>query len=358
MRIIFYGTPDIAVPYLEFAASAHDVVAVITQPDRPAGRGLTEKKSPVKEAAIKLGLPVFQPEHPSLIASMLNELGADLGLVVAYGNILKHDILETTRLGHINAHFSILPKYRGASPVAWALAQGEIRTGVTLFWLDKGMDTGPILLTKETSIGPNEDAHSLTERLKFIGIEALKEVLPQITLGRIPSVPQIGEPSYAPILKKEDGRIHFEKSASEIHNLARGLMLWPRAFFILTQQAESPNLSNRQSGPISKMEFESGIPSPTIGHMASLHSKGLRGDKRISVLKTEIGDLAGKAFPAPWGTILRVEQSRGFLLQCGQGSSLWIARVQPEGKNPMGAADFLNGQRLVAGRGLPLKRGE
>lgn len=319
MRIIFYGTPDIAVPYLEFAASGHEVAAVVTQPDRPSGRGLLGKKSYVKEAAIKLGVPIFQPEQPSQIASTLKDIDADLGLVVAYGRILKSDILNTTRLGHINTHFSILPKYRGASPVAWALVQGESRTGVTLFWLDEGMDTGPVFLTKETDIGLNEDAHSLMERLKSLGIEALKEAFSQIEAGQISRNPQIGQASYTPILKKEDGRIDFEKPALEIHNLARGLSIWPRAFFTLNT---------------------------------------LQGSRRVSVFKTEIGDLSGGIFPAPCGTILRVEQSRGFLLQCGQGSSLWITSVQPEGKNPMGAADFLNGQRLSAGRGLPLKRGE
>lgn len=319
MRIIFYGTPAIAVPYLELAAKTHTVVAVVTRPDRPSGRGLGAQKTPVKEAAQNLGLPVFQPERPSEIVSQLRELDADLGLVIAYGNLLKPDVLNAARLGHLNVHFSLLPKYRGSSPVAWALVQGETRAGVTLFWLDEGMDTGPILLAKETEIAPDEDAISLMERLKALGLEATKEALNQIPRGRISRFPQEGPTSRAPLLKKEDGLIDFEKPALQIHNLVRGLAIWPRAYFILN--------------------------SP-------------QGEKRVSVLKTETGSLAAGVFPAPWGTILRVEQSRGFLLQCGQGSSLWISRVHPEGKSPMGAADFLNGQRLGAGRGLPLKRGE
>lgn len=319
MRIIFYGTPDIAVPYLELAAAHHEIVAVITQPDRPAGRGLESKKSPVKKRALELGLPVFQPERPSQIVSILKDFQADLGIVIAYGRILKQDILEIPRHGHINVHFSILPNYRGASPVAWALVQGETKTGVSIFWLDAGMDTGPLILTKETEIPPDEDASSLTDRLKLLGVEALKEALSQISMGEMIRIPQTGKPSFAPILRKENGSINFEKTAQEIHNQVRGLILWPRAYFILNTP---------------------------------------QGEKRVLILKTERGDPTGRAFPAPWGTILRVEQTRGFLLQCGQGSSLWITRVQPEGKSSMAAADFLNGQRLDVGRGLPLKRGE
>ena len=319
MRTLFYGTPSIAVSYLQLAAEESEVVAVITQPDRPVGRGLETKPTPVKEAALKLKLPVLQPERPSEIAAQIKSFDADLGIVIAYGQILKPDVLKAARLGHINVHFSLLPKYRGSAPVPWALVNGETKTGVSLFWLDEGMDTGPLLSQKEAEILPTENASQLMEKLEPIGLDLLKTALEQISHGDYLKTPQEGAPSYAPLLKKTDGLIDFENSAVQIHNLVRGLFIWPRAYFVLR---DSP------------------------------------GDKRVSVLQTSLNSAFSSPFPAPIGTILRVEQQRGFLLQCGQGSSVWISRVQPEGKSPMGAAEFLNGRRLTAGHSLPLKRGK
>ncbi len=319
MRTLFYGTPLLAVPYLELAAQELNVVAVITQPDRPLGRGLVTKPGPIKEAALKLNLPVLQPERPSEISQEIQALNADLGIVIAYGRILKTDILKAPRLGHINLHFSLLPKYRGSAPVPWALINGETKTGVSIFWLDEGMDTGPILSQKEAEILPHENATQIMEKLEPLGLGLLKNALQEIARGRYPQTSQEGTPSYAPLLRKADGLINFENSALRIHNLVRGLVLWPRAYFIL---------------------------------------KDSSGEKRVSVLQTTLEATSGTPFPAPIGTLLRVEQERGFLIQCGQGSSVWISRVQPEGKSPMGAAEFLNGRRLTVGKAFPLKRGE
>ncbi len=318
MRTLFYGTPGLAVPYLKLVAEESNVAAVITQPDRPMGRGLDTKPGPIKEAALKLNLPVFQPERPSEISREIQALNADLGIVIAYGRILKTDILKSTRLGHLNVHFSLLPKYRGSAPVPWALVHGEKKTGVSLFWLDEGMDTGPLFSQKEVEILPQENAAQVMEKLEILGLHLLKDALQKIAHGHYPQIPQEGTPSYAPLLKKSDGLINFENSATQIHNLVRGLILWPRAYFIL---------------------------------------KDSSGEKRISILQSALEPSSGAPFPAPIGTLLRVEQERGFLIQCGYGSSVWISRVQPEGKSPMGAAEFLNGRRLTMGQSLPLKRG-
>jgi methionyl-tRNA formyltransferase len=158
LKTIFFGTPETAVPFLRLLAKETRVVAVVSQPDKPAGRGLEVAPTPVKKAALELGLKVLQPAKPSEIAAELKALGADFGVVVAYGRILKTDVLASTRLGLLNAHFSLLPKYRGAAPVQWALVNGETKTGVSLFWLDEGMDTGPVQDMTETAVGPDEDA--------------------------------------------------------------------------------------------------------------------------------------------------------------------------------------------------------
>ena len=178
MRIVFFGTPETAVPFLEEAVRGHEVAAVVSQPDKPAGRGLSVAPTPVKKRALELGLKVLQPARPSDAASELAALNCDLAVVVAYGRILKPDILSAARLGAINVHFSLLPKYRGAAPVQWALVHGESRTGVTIFWLDEGMDTGPVQLVRETQVGPEEDAGALLARLTRIGTEGLGRRFP------------------------------------------------------------------------------------------------------------------------------------------------------------------------------------
>lgn len=314
MKILFYGTPQIAVPYLELLSSREQVVAAVTQPDKPAGRALKVQASPVKKRALELGIRVFDPKSPSAIGEDLKGLGPDLAVVVAYGRILKPDALGIPRLGTLNVHYSLLPKYRGAAPVQWALSRGETRTGITIFWLDEGMDTGPVLLARELGIGPEEDAPTLLERLTLSGIGALEEALDEIAAGRLRREPQSGTPSLAPLIKKDDARIRLAQSAGEIHNLVRGMRLWPRAFLDMRP------------------------PSPM----------------RVLVLKTRMEPDSAPAVPASPGKIIRVEPGRGFLVQCAGSSRLWFLTVQPEGKKPVNAADFLNGLRLGAGDFLPV----
>jgi methionyl-tRNA formyltransferase len=245
---------------------------------------------------------VHQPAKPADIADALRSLKPDLTVVVAYGRLLKADVLSVPRLGSLNAHFSLLPKYRGAAPVQWALVKGETKTGVTLFWLDEGMDTGPIQAQAPADIGPDEDAPALLARLTALGVTLLDRELDALAAGRVVREPQLGEPSLAPLIKREDAAIDLNKDARSIHDLVRGFRSWPRA---------------------------------SLG--------------KELVLKTALAgpsDPPGKGIP---GTVLSVERSRGLLVECGSRSRLWFLEVQSEGKKPLAAVDFANGRRLAVG---------
>ncbi|MBI4423654.1 MAG: methionyl-tRNA formyltransferase [Elusimicrobia bacterium] len=306
MRLLFFGTPGIAVPFLEACAREHDVLAVVTRPDKPAGRGLALTPPPVKEAAQRLGLPALQPAaSPSELAPALKALGADAAIVVAYGKILKPDLLASTRLGFLNVHFSLLPKYRGAAPIQWSLIRGETRSGVTVFWLDEGMDTGPVQAVRETEIGPDEDAPSLAARLTALGVELLSETLRAFDAG-VRRQPQTGEPSLAPRLTRADARVSLSWAAREVHDRVRGLRGGPTAYF------------------------------------------EVRGSP-VNLLRTSLETAEGPGRP---GFLVRVAAGGGFLIECLTGT-LWVHEVQPQGKRPLPAADFLNGLRLKAGDRLP-----
>jgi methionyl-tRNA formyltransferase len=312
LKTIFFGTPETAVPFLRLLAKRTQVLAVVSQPDRPAGRGLETAPTPVKAAALELGLKVLQPVKPSEIASELKALGADLAVVVAYGRILKADALSSTRLGFMNAHFSLLPKYRGAAPVQWALVRGEKKTGVSLFWLDEGMDTGPVQAMRETDVDPDEDAGALLSRLTALGVEMLDAELTALENGRVVRRPQEGGATTpAPLIKREDARVDLTRPAGEIHDLVRGFRLWPKAYL-----------------------EKNGVP-------------------RLQVLKTTRAAPNDPAASGRPGRVLSVDRDRGILVECGSSSRLWFLAVQPEGKKTLNAADFANGLRLAAGGLLP-----
>ncbi|MBI5201981.1 MAG: methionyl-tRNA formyltransferase [Elusimicrobia bacterium] len=304
---MFFVTPENDVPFLEASRRDNDVLAVVTRPDKPAGRGLELTPPPVKSAALRLGLPVHQPAgSPSELTPMLKALGADAALVVAYGKILKSDLLGATRLGFLNTHFSLLPKYRGAAPIQWSLVKGEKTTAVTLFWLDEGMDTGPIQAVAETEVGPNEDAPALAARLTALGVDLVLKEFAGFDAS-VRRVVQAGEPSLAPRLTKADAKVSFDQKAAEIHNRVRGL----------------------RGGPIAYFECK-GVP--------------------VNLLKTSVETENGEGRP---GTLVRVAGRDGFLIECGVGK-LWVHEVQPQGKKPLPAADFLNGLRLKPGDRLPV----
>jgi methionyl-tRNA formyltransferase len=238
VKLVYLGTPAFAVPTLERAVEAgHEVLAVFTQPDRPKGRGQKDAMPPVKEAALLLGLPVHQPERirkPEVV-EQLRALAPDAMVVVGYGQIIPQAILDIPPQGIINVHASLLPKYRGAAPIQWAIARGESRTGVTTMKIDAGLDTGDMLLKWETEIGPDETAVKLGARLAVAGADLLVKTLDELDTIE-PEKQDHAQASYAPILKKEDGRIDWSMSAEEIVNRMRGFEPWPGCYGSLRGQ--------------------------------------------------------------------------------------------------------------------------
>ena len=234
MRIVFMGTPEFAVPSLKALLESEDkVAALVAQPDKPKGRGLKPSPPPTRIIAEAYGIPVLQPPgiRTEGFLRELASLGPDLICVAAYGKILPKAILELPQYGCINVHASLLPKYRGAAPINWAIARGETVTGVTIMRMDEGMDTGDILLTRETPIEYDDTGETLTQKLSLAGAELLLQAIAGLKKGHL--VPQKQDnalATYAPMLKKEDGRIDWNNTAGSIRNLIRGMLPWPGAF--------------------------------------------------------------------------------------------------------------------------------
>lgn len=302
MKIVFMGTPDFAVPCLErLLADGHEIPAVFCQPDKPKGRGYKLAAPPVKEAALAHGLPVHQPTklRDGTVAAQLRELAPDLLVVVAYGRMLPADSLEIPPLGCINIHGSLLPKLRGAAPIQWSVINGDTVTGVTSMYMAEGMDTGDMILKKETPIGPGETAGALFDRLAVLGAECLSETLAQVAAGTAPRIPQEEAlATFAPPIQKEMAWLDFSKSPEEVCNLVRGLN-----------------------------------PSPVAKTMVA--------GKLVKVLKAR--PVAGRT-GAP-GLIL---DEKGFVVGCGDGA-VALEQVQPEGKKPMDGAAWIRGLRLSGG---------
>ncbi|HAH05388.1 MAG TPA: methionyl-tRNA formyltransferase [Elusimicrobia bacterium] len=309
MRLLFLGSPGEAVPFLEACAREHEVAAVLTQPDKPSGRGLKLSPPPVKLAAQRLGLRVLQPADPAEPAPELQALGADMAVVVAYGRILKPEVLASTRHGFLNVHFSLLPRWRGAAPVAWTLLSGERRSGVSLFWIEEGLDTGPLQRQAPEDVREDDDEPTLMSRLVDLGVRELGSALGEVAEGRVRREPQAGEPTRAPKLHAAIARLDFKQSAEEFHNRVRALQGGPKPYLLLKVPGREQPL-------------------------------------RVAVLKTALE--AGAEGPGEAGDLVRVERSRGILIRLRSGR-LWISQVQPEGKKPVFSADFLNGLRLGPG---------
>jgi methionyl-tRNA formyltransferase len=235
MILVFCGTPQFAVPTLERLVEAgHSIPLVVTQPDRPRGRGMEMAVSPVKDAALRLGLPVQQPaaiKNNVEFRDQLAAIGADAIVVVGYGRIIPQWMIDLPRLGNLNLHASLLPKYRGAAPIQWAIANGESITGVTTMRIDAGLDTGDILLQREIPVGTEDTAETLGPRLAMIGSDLMVETLLGLASGQVRPIPQDhSQASLAPILKKEDGRMDFTRSASALFDRLRGFQPWPGAY--------------------------------------------------------------------------------------------------------------------------------
>ncbi|CZR98094.1 MULTISPECIES: methionyl-tRNA formyltransferase [Clostridioides] len=234
MKIVFMGTPDIAVPCLQkIIDEKYDILGVVTQPDKPKGRGKKLGMSPVKELAIENNIPVYQPikARDEEFIDTMKSLNPDVVVVVAFGQILPKEILEIPKLGCINVHVSLLPKYRGAAPINWVIINGEEKTGVTTMYMDEGLDTGDMILKTEVNLDENITAGELHDKMMNMGAETLKETLKLIEEGTAPREVQNHEEfSYAPIMNKSLGNIDFSKNAMEIHNLIRGVNPWPSAY--------------------------------------------------------------------------------------------------------------------------------
>ena len=314
MRIVFCGTPQFAVPTLEhlLAQSEIEIVGVITQPDRPRGRGQEVSFSPVKEAALAANLAVHQPEKIRAAESetLLQKLAPDCLVIIAYGQIIPARLLPIPKLGWINLHPSLLPKYRGAAPINWAIVNGETRTGVTTMRIDAGMDTGDMLLRCEIEIGAKETAPELAARLSQSGAPLMAETLRGLAAGTIAAKAQNqANASYAPMLKKEDGRIDWNRPAMEIFNRMRGFAPWPGAY--TTFRGQSCQVWGE---PVSK----------------------------------EVGaGLAGGAVGVAPGTLFGDENE--LFVWCGDTTVLCVRVVQVEGRKPVKASDFANGARLKSG---------
>ena len=288
MRLVFLGTPEFAVPSLDAVVrGGHEIAAVLTQPDRPRGRGQRTGFSPVKEAALRLGLTVYQPERvrrPEAVEYLRNR-APEAMVVVGYGQIIPQVVIDLAPLGIINVHGSLLPAYRGAAPVQWAIARGETRTGVTTMRIDEGLDTGDMLLKAETEIGPEENAAELGRRLATMGADLLVRTLEGLARGAIvPEKQDSSRATLAPILKKEDGLIDWTLPATAIHNRVRGFQPWPGAYTSFRGQTLGIWRSRVREGQGIAGEFATTRPPAVFSGdgILELLEVQLEGRKRVS----------------------------------------------------------------------------
>lgn len=314
MRIIFCGTPQFAVPTFKhlLAQIEFQIVAAITQPDRPRGRGQEVSFSPVKETALAAGITVHQPEkiRAPEAQELLQKLAPDAIVIIAYGQIIPARLLPIPKLGWINLHASLLPKYRGAAPINWAIVNGETKSGVTSMRIDAGMDTGEMLLQRELDIGPSETAPELAARMSELGASLMVETLRGLAAGTILPRPQAHElASSAPMLKKEDGRVDWSRPAQEIFNRIRGFAPWPGAYTSFRGQ--------------------------------SCHIWGEPASNDLGEVNAQQGEASG-----PGSLLVRRD---GVMVRCGSTTYLRLLSVKLEGRKQVSAAEFVNGAHLHPG---------
>jgi methionyl-tRNA formyltransferase len=311
MRLIFCGTPQFAVPTLEaLHAAGHEIALVVSQPDRPKGRGMEIAIPAVKQKALELGLPVTQPERIKKneeFQRTLEEIAPEAIIVVAYGRIIPKWMLELPRYGNLNLHASLLPKYRGAAPIQWAIANGEAVTGNTVIHLEEGLDTGDILLVRELPIAPDDTSVTLAPRLAADGAALMVEALAKLERNEITPQPQNhAEATLAPILTKEDGKLYFERTAKQNYDRFRGFQPWPGAY------------------------------SSFRGKKLTIHACHLTAEPGID---------------AESGTLI-VEHNGALSVICYDGTMLVLDEVQLEGKKRVSAREFMNGYQLKSGEML------
>ena len=300
------GTPDFAVRSLErLIADGHDIVGVFTQPDNPQGRKMKLTPPPVKQLALTHNIPVFQPDtfkDESQLA-LLQELDPEVIVVVAYGKLLPGYVLDLPKYGCINVHGSLLPKYRGAAPVQWMVLNGETTAGVTTMYMDRGLDTGDILLVSETGVGENETAGELFDRLAAMGADLISETINRLPEGIERKPQDDSQSTYVSVLDKRMSVVDWSKSAQEVHNLIRGLDPWPVA--VTT-----------------------------------------RGEVRLKLFQSR---LTGKATSLPAGSVTEADPKKGLFVACGDGQVLQITEIQMVGKKRMSAGDYLRGHGIEPG---------
>lgn len=292
-RILFMGTPEFAVPALEaLIREGYPIIAAVTQPDRPRGRGRKSEATPVKKSAEERGIPVLQPERvrDEAFLKTFRDMNPDLVVLVAFGQILPMEIIEYPGMGCLNIHPSLLPRYRGAAPINWAIIRGEEKTGVTIIRMDVGVDSGDILLQKETPIGPEETCDDLHDRLAGQGARLLLEAIKGLMAGTPKRVPQDhAQATYAPRLKKEDGRIHWDADVKDIVNLIRGLSSSPGAYTMLGDQQMKVFSASGRKTPISETpgtigrEMDEGLPVAARDGFVCLKEVQLEGRKRMRI---------------------------------------------------------------------------
>lgn len=308
MKVIFMGTPDFSVPVLQTLLDTHTVAAVVTQPDRPKGRGHAVAFPPVKEQALLHGVPVLQPEtlRDKAVQAVLRAYAADVFVVAAYGLFLPMKLLDMPVYGCVNVHASLLPKYRGAAPMQYAIMNGETVTGITMMYMARGMDTGDIILQRELTIGPDERFPSLHDRMAALGGQCTAEALSQIEKGTAERRPQHEEAvTYAAMITKDDGHIDWSHPTRRIINLTRALDPWPGPYTVLEGQA-----------------------------------------LKIWVCQPAPANPLYETTPA--GTVIAVEAKHGFMVKTGDGA-VWVTEVQSGGGKRMKAADYLRGHPLPIG---------
>lgn len=321
LNIIFMGTPDFAKESLErLYNKGYNIMAVVTNPDRPKGRGMKMIASPVKEFAIEKNIPVFQPDKIREIEDKLIELKPDLFCVVAYGKILPKHILEIPKLGSINVHGSLLPQYRGAAPIQWAVINGDKKTGITTMYMDEGMDTGDMILKQEIEIGEDETTGELWERLSKIGAELLVKTVDKIEKGEAPRAKQMGNVSMAPMLKKEMAKIDWqEKTATEIKNLVRGLNPIMGTYTILQGK---------------KLKIWR-VEAIEMDRFVKIYPEFEKEKQRVEDLEN--------------GTIIYIESKEGVYVKAKNGI-IKLLEVQAENSKKMRIQEYLNGNQIQIGQ--------
>ena len=302
MRIVFMGTPDFAVPCLErLISDGHEIIAVVTQPDRPQSRGMKMTASPIKECALKYNIPVYQPEKIKKDREFIEkykEMNPELAVVVAFGQILSKELLDMPQKGNINVHGSLLPKYRGAAPIQWSVINGDKETGVTTMFMDEGMDTGDMLLKEVVEIGAEETAGELFDRLSILGAEVLSKTINKLQAGTLTREKQNhAEATHVSMISKDLGKLDFNKTSKELDCLIRGVNPWPGAYFEIN-------------------------------------------GKKIKVHKAKVSEQTGNA-----GDILASDAKKGLIIAT-KDSSIELIEIQPEGKRRMTAKEYLIGNKI------------